>query len=36
MIAEIKHSVKRSRDKVKELIQKIESKHIEIKNDRKR
>ena len=31
MIAEIKYSVERSRDKVKELIQKAESKHIEMK-----
>lgn len=27
MIAEIKYSIKRSRDKVKELFQKVESKH---------
>lgn len=31
MIAEKKYSVKRSRDKVKELIQKAESKRIEMK-----
>lgn len=36
MMAEVKYSVKRSRDKVKELTQKVKSKHIKMKNNREK
>lgn len=36
MIAEIKYSGKRSRDKMKALIQKVESKHTKMTNKREK